>query len=205
MQPVQGEDDSGEGAGIRDRIIEAAGHLFRVQGYAATSLNDIGGLVGLTAPALSYYFGSKSNLLFESLRGPLQDQIATCRAATTGKTPPEQLTGFVEALVNFLLALPFVQEVHGGAFVSIGVLAKSLPADQRTEVLALLKAPVDDVRAILTAGRKSGDFRDVDPTMTAFAILGLAENVTWVRPKGRLTALHVAQSYGDLALAMVRA
>jgi AcrR family transcriptional regulator len=194
-----------DAAGVRDRIIEAAGHLFRVQGYAATSLGDIGALVDLTAPALSYYFGSKSNLLFESLRGPLQEQIAVCRAATSNKAPPEQLSGFVEALVTFLLRLPFVQEVHGGAFVSIGVLAKSLPPAQRAEVLGLLKTPVDDVKAILTAGRKAGDFRDVDPTMTAFAVLGLAENVTWVRPRGRLTAQHVAHSYGDLALAMVQA
>jgi AcrR family transcriptional regulator len=194
-----------DAASIRDRIIEAASHLFRVQGYAATSLGDIGALVGLTAPALSYYFGSKSNLLFESLRGPLQEQISVCRAATAGKEPAEQLTGMVEALVTFLLGLSYVQEVHGGAFVSIGVLAKSLPPTQRAEVLGLLKAPVDDVKAILTAGRKSGDFRDVDPTMTAFAILGLAENVTWVRPRGRLTAQHVAQSYADLALAMVQA
>jgi AcrR family transcriptional regulator len=194
-----------DAAGVRDRIIDAAAHLFRVQGYDATSLGDIGALVGLTAPALSYYFGSKSNLLLESMRGPLQQQIAVCRAATADKPPPEQLTSFVEALVTFLLGLPYVQEVHGGAFVSIGVLAKSLPPAQRTEVLALLKTPVDDVRAILTAGRKTGDFRDLDPTMTAFAVLGLAENVTWVRPRGRLTAAHVAAAYGDLALAMVRA
>src|SRR4051812_44835659 len=135
MQPAQGAIDNGDGAGIRDRIVEAAGHLFRVEGYAATSLNDIGALVGLTAPALSYYFGSKSNLLFESLRGPLQQQIAVCREATQDKEPAEQLSAYVEAIVTFLLGLPFVQEVHGGAFVSIGVLAKALPAAQRTEVL----------------------------------------------------------------------
>jgi AcrR family transcriptional regulator len=201
VQPIPDTD----AAGIRERIIDAASHLFRVQGYAATSLSDIAAVVGLTAPALSYYFGSKANLLYESLTAPLQDQIAVCRAATTGKEPPEQLTDFVAALVSFLLGLPFVQEVHGDAFVSIGVLAKSLPDAQRKQVLGLLKAPVDDVRAILIAGRKRGDFRDVDPTMTAFAILGLAENVTWVRPRGRLTAQHVAAEYGDLALAMVRA
>jgi AcrR family transcriptional regulator len=192
-------------ADIRDRIVEAASHLFRVQGYAATSLGGIASLVGLTGPALSYYFGSKSNLLFESLRGPLKEQIAVCRAAGAGKRPEDQLAGYVEALVSFLLGLPFVQEVHGGAFVSIGVLAKSLPPAQRSEVLGLLKTPVDDVRAILVAGRKSGAFRDVDPTLTAFAVLGLAENVTWVRPRGRLTPDNVAKAYGDLALAMVRA
>lgn len=196
--------DAGDGAGIRDRIIEAAGHLFRVNGYEATSLNDIGAMVGLTAPALSYYFGSKANLLLESIEGPLQQQIRVCRAAVVGKRPTAQLTAFVEALVTFLLELPYVTEVHGDAFVSIGVLAKALPEDQRAHVLALLKTPVQDVRSILTAGQKTGEFRDVDTTLTAFAILGLAENVTWVRPRGRLTPAHVAGSYADLALAMVR-
>jgi AcrR family transcriptional regulator len=202
---VQPASATANDADIRQRIVEAASHLFRVQGYDATSLGGIASLVDLTGPALSYYFGSKSNLLFEALRGPLKEQIATCRAASNGKAPEEQLTAYVEALVSFLLGLPFVQEVHGGAFVSIGVLAKALPAAQRAEVLGLLKTPVDDVRGILTNGRKSGAFRDVDPTLTSFAILGLAENVTWVRPRGRLSADHVAKEYGGLALAMVRA
>src|SRR4051812_27771694 len=196
---------SGDGAGVRERIIEAASRLFRVHGYEATSLSDIGATVGLTAPALSYYFGSKANLLLESIQGPLQQQIRICRAAIAGKAPTAQLTAFVEALVTFLLELPYVAEVHGDSFVSIGVLAKALPDDQRAQVLALLKTPVQDVRTILTAGQKTGEFRDSDLTLTAFAILGLAENVTWVRPRGRLTPAHVARAYGDLALAMVRA
>src|SRR4051794_13849290 len=115
---------AGDVAGVREHIVDAAGHLFRTKGYAATSLTDIGRMVGLTAPALSYYFGSKANLLLESLRGPLQQQIAACRAAIADKEPAEQLPAFVATLVSFLLALPYVEEVHGSAYVSIGVLAK---------------------------------------------------------------------------------
>ena len=192
------------GTDVKSRIFDAASLLFRVRGYEATSLGDIGERVGLTGPALYYYFGSKANLLFEVLRQPLLEQIAVCRAASSGQPPVDALAGYVAALVTFLLGLPYIEEMHGEAYVSIGALAKSLAEEQRDEILALLRGPVDDVRDIVKAGARRGDFREVDPTLTAFAVLGMAENVTWLRPGGRLTPARVAQSYADLAVAMVR-
>ena len=50
---------------------------------------------------------------------PLKEQIATCRAASNGKAPEEQLTGYVEALVSFLLGLP-----HGLRGATIAPVAR---------------------------------------------------------------------------------
>ncbi|WP_030621990.1 TetR/AcrR family transcriptional regulator, partial [Streptomyces fulvoviolaceus] len=49
----------------RQKIIDTAAELFARQGYAATSVNDLGRAVGLAKGALYYYIGSKENLLIE--------------------------------------------------------------------------------------------------------------------------------------------
>ncbi|MEU6200765.1 TetR/AcrR family transcriptional regulator [Streptomyces sp. NPDC047061] len=67
----------GHGPGFevrRQKIIDIAASLFAQQGYAATSINDLGRAVGLAKGALYYYIGSKENLLVEiqsRVMGPL--------------------------------------------------------------------------------------------------------------------------------------
>ncbi|MFG2463071.1 TetR/AcrR family transcriptional regulator [Streptomyces sp. NPDC048523] len=58
----------------RQKIIDVAAELFARQGYAATSVNDLGRAVGLAKGALYYYIGSKEKLLVEiqsRVMGPL--------------------------------------------------------------------------------------------------------------------------------------
>ncbi|MFF3149467.1 TetR/AcrR family transcriptional regulator, partial [Streptomyces sp. NPDC057927] len=58
----------GHGPGFevrRQKIIDVAASLFAEQGYAATSINDLGRAVGLAKGALYYYIVSKENLLIE--------------------------------------------------------------------------------------------------------------------------------------------
>lgn len=49
----------------REALKEAARRLFRERGFRKTSLRDIGEAAGLTASAVSYYFGSKKGLYRE--------------------------------------------------------------------------------------------------------------------------------------------
>ena len=55
------------------------------------------------------------------------------------------------------------------------------------------------VEAILRAGIKTGEFRNVDPRLTALAWLGM-HNYTylWMKPGGRLSARDVAKPFADL-------
>ena len=190
---------------LRERILDAAHSLFRTKGYADTSVADIAAKVGLTGPALYYYFGSKSNLLFEALHSPMERQVQLCREAIAGRQPPEQLYAFVEALVLSLLENPALRDIRGDAFVSMGLLVLALPAQQQEEVQALVRGHVRDLREILKAGVRESSFRDVDPAATAFAVLGMAENVTWFRPGGRMSRAAVAALYADFAVSMVTA
>src|ERR1700735_2164247 len=68
---IVAEDASAEGetrksatkAEIPDTIVSAAASLFRHQGFAATSMQQIAVAVGLTRPTLYYYFRNKEDIL----------------------------------------------------------------------------------------------------------------------------------------------
>lgn len=48
---------------MRQRILDAAAHLFAMHGYAGTSIRDISDELGVTKAALYYHFASKEVLL----------------------------------------------------------------------------------------------------------------------------------------------
>lgn len=52
-----------EDAGPRQRILEAAIDLFASKGYAATGVREIARAAGVNQAMISYYYGSKINLL----------------------------------------------------------------------------------------------------------------------------------------------
>ena len=189
---------------LRDLILEAAEVQFRTRGYAGTSLADIAAAVDLTGPALYYYFDSKADLLFHALRDPMQRQVELCRKAIRGKSPLEQVRAFVYTVVRFVLDTPMLQSEHGAAFIDMGVLAQSLPEQERAEILRLERSSADDLRNVISRGMRVNAIRPVDPTATAFALLGLATNVTWFHAGRRLTAEEVAHQYAELAVAAVK-
>ena len=55
-------------AGGRERLLEAAMRLFASKGYAATSVRDIVGAAGVTAPSLYHHFGNKEGLFLAIIR-----------------------------------------------------------------------------------------------------------------------------------------
>jgi len=64
---------------VRERLLHAAMELFATRGYAATSIREIVGAVGVTKPVLYYHFQSKEGLylaLVEELRRAVEGTLA---------------------------------------------------------------------------------------------------------------------------------
>lgn len=89
-------EDSG-GAGNRERILEAACHLFARKGFSATSVRDITQAAGVTNPMVYYYFGSKEALFL----AVLEEALAVVLEGTQGLL--EGGAGFEETLVRVLV------------------------------------------------------------------------------------------------------
>lgn len=86
-----------KGPANRQRIVDAALHLFMERGYAETSIGDIAEQAGLLKGNLSYYFKTKSEMLeavsgarMEELFGRLQQRLPE------NATPQQALSAFVQ-------------------------------------------------------------------------------------------------------------
>jgi AcrR family transcriptional regulator len=95
----------------RAAILDAAEHLFAVQGYEATSLNQVGTAAGVSRGTPGYFFGSKSDLYqavldrsFAEVRDAVREGRA--RALASAQSPDTILAGAVSDYFDFLAARP---------------------------------------------------------------------------------------------------
>jgi AcrR family transcriptional regulator len=75
----------------RESILTAASALFHRSGYAGTSLDDIAGEVGITAPALYRHFHNKDELYVAALELNLRHLEAAVASATDARNAVQRL------------------------------------------------------------------------------------------------------------------
>jgi TetR/AcrR family transcriptional regulator len=111
----------------RAAILDAAERLFAVQGYDATSLNEVGAAAGVSRGTPGYFFGSKSDLYqavldrcFAEVREAVR--AGRARALASSQSPDAILAGAVSDYFDFLAARPnFIrlierEALNGGRF-----------------------------------------------------------------------------------------
>jgi AcrR family transcriptional regulator len=93
--------------GTREVILETAERLFAERGFSATSVRDIVGEAGTSAPSLYHFFGSKENLVVELIH---DRHAAYCNALESdlavAKTPFEVCQRFVKFVLTNMTRKP---------------------------------------------------------------------------------------------------
>lgn len=99
-------DDEGVGSsGRRGEIEQAALRLFLERGFAATSVREIAGEVGVTVPTLYYHFGSKDGILGALVEGLVDDgeQVIADLAGRSGvRLPGRALASYYDVVTRHL-------------------------------------------------------------------------------------------------------
>ena len=94
-------------------FLAVAAELFAERGYAGTSVDDVGGRLGVSGPAVYWHFASKEALLTEMLSG-ISDRLfaggARCVAAASDGH--DALASLVAWQVRFALEHPELITVH---------------------------------------------------------------------------------------------
>jgi AcrR family transcriptional regulator len=188
--------DSGRSAkwqARRETIIDTSARLFASRGYHATGITELCGANELGKGALYHYIGSKEELL-AAIHDRVMDEVmlGAERAAAAGGSPTTQLAMLGRELLDVIHRYPD----------HVWVFLHEFPALTGERAATFRERRRDyerQVESVLRAGVESGEFRDLDPWLTARAWLGM-HNYTylWLRAGGRLSARDVAQPFAEI-------
>jgi len=147
---------STKGERTKGKITRAAAALFRRQGFASTSVNDVLQAAGVKKGSLYFHFPGKDDLALEVLRQAEAGFMDFLDAALTGPTPADRLDNF------FRRAL----EIHRGSGFVGGCLFgnTALEASDRNPRYACRVAEVFDrwtakIEAVISDAQVDGQIR----------------------------------------------
>jgi TetR/AcrR family transcriptional regulator, cholesterol catabolism regulator len=176
-----------------EAIIDTSARVFARQGYHATGITELCAANDLGKGALYHYIGSKEALL-AAIHDRVMDEVmlGADRVAEAGGPPSKQLAMLGVELLDvihrypdhvwvFLHEFPALTGEHAAHFRE-----RRHKYEQRIEV-------------ILQSGVESGEFRDLQPRLTALAWLGM-HNYTylWLKSSGQLSARDVADPFAEI-------
>ena len=177
----------------RQAIIETSARQFARCGYHATGIAELCEANDLGKGALYHYIGSKEELL-AAIHDIVMDEVmlGADRVAQEGGSPSVQLAKLGDGLLDVIHRYPHHVWVFLHEF-------PALTGERATRFRDRRRRYEKRIEDVLSAGVESGEFRELDPWLTARAWLGM-HNYTylWLKPDGRLSALDVAKPFAEI-------
>ena len=177
-------------------VISTAARLFAERGYQATSIGDLTEATGLAAGGLYHYIESKEQLLFRICDELLEPLLEDARAIVVRDAPAAvQLRELLRAWLVHIERhrhhmLVFAQERH------------VIERDQQWQQVRRQRKEFEQILdEVLARGEATGTMAFADRRLMLLALLGMVNYVPqWLRPRGRLAAEQIADSFCDLVL-----
>lgn len=186
---------------VREQLIDIAARMFDTKGYAQTGMGDIAREIGLGRSAVYHYFRNKEEILAalveaEALTPSHQLQELIDDASLTAGIRLRR--AIVEGIVRRLSS--------GSRFLLFSRLEAQIPEhlgglynQSRRQIYEFYVRCISD-------GIASGEFRDIDPKIAAFAVIGMANWTSrWYSPAGPKTPRQIAEVIADIAMQGLRA
>lgn len=183
----------------RRAIEDVASDLFRVHGYAATSIRDIARALDLQGPSLYAHVTSKEDVLWAIVdRAAARFEAAADLAEEPEGDPESRLAALVRAHIGAIVT----DAGAAGVFVHEW---RALGDDRRAAILARRDAYEHRFRAVIEDGIATGAFVMTDPGLAATAILSMLNGIPgWFDPAGRLGPERISDHFADFALRLVQ-
>jgi AcrR family transcriptional regulator len=186
-------------SGLRERqkeqrrqvIAEAALELFKTNGFAATTLDQIAVQAGVSAPTVVNYFGGKQEILLALLKQPDEQAMREARANLDDDSDPlEALCKFEQLMTDYQLqAMPASLWRELAPFLLTGELAEALSPWNA--------AVIEETKALVEHFQRAGKVResiDLDVVATLFnqyANMAFIRLATQETPDRAAHALHM--------------
>ena len=184
-----------ENSDPRQEILRTSARLFQLQGYDATSMNDIAAALKLSKGGLYHHFQSKDEILF-SLMNHAMD-ITETRVLNPAKAvpdPEERLRTLIRLHIAVVLSerdREITVMLHENHPLS-PALRKRINS-RKKDYIHFVENLVAEVQ------RLRGSKGTVTPRAAAFALLGMINWVyQWYRPEGVLQEQSLTQQYTEI-------
>lgn len=181
-------------ADLRRRdIVSKAAALFDEVGYANTSMDAIARATELAKPTLYHYFRSKDQILSSIHEEFIDLLIAEHEAHVADGLSPS------EAIFEHIADILSLMDTHHGHVRVFFEHFRELPVSRRAEISDKRSAYFNFVGQLVRDGIASGEFRNLNPTITTMAIFGMANwTYQWYDPSGSLASRTIAEHFWDL-------
>lgn len=174
----------------REQIFQIGAELFARQGYERTSLQEVAERLGLTKPALYYYFDSKQQLLF-AIISFVMDKVYgdLAEIVSSNRTPLQKLEALIESYIDFFTA-------HPNELTILVVHEDSLEPELRAKFIDRQKEYKRSVLGIVKDILAQRGENDIDPTALTFALIGSMNWIfRWYDPTGRIPPKRLAKEF----------
>lgn len=160
------------------RLLDAAEELFSQNGFVGTSVRDIAAKANVNIAMISYYFGSKDQLL----QRLLIYRTANSRVLLKSIKEDRQLDSWskIEKIIDFYVdKLLKNRNFHT-------IISRQISMTQDKETLQLLIEIKTEsrqlIQGILKEGIENGTFREVNVPLTIASVLGTISHVSMSQP-----------------------
>ncbi|MGN4047672.1 TetR/AcrR family transcriptional regulator [Pseudomonas sp. SM4] len=188
----------------REVIAAAALELFKRNGFAATTLEQIAAQAGVSAPTVVNYFGGKQEILLALLKQPDEQAMREARANLDDDSDPlEALCTFEGLMTDYQLqAMPASLWRELAPFLLTGELAEAMSPWNA--------AVIEETKALLLHFQQAGKVResiDLDVVATLFnqyANMAFIRLATQETPDRVAHALHMRGVFNLLCNGMLK-
>lgn len=150
-------------------IINRAAVLFKERGFRTTTLEQIADDFGVTRQAIYYYFESKNDILLSIIKSVLEKFNKAIVEALSENVPPHE---------KFLKVIKVHARItaENAAFIAVWhVELKQLPEKTAEKIHRSLLHYHKIMFDLYSQGVKEGRFRDIDPKIAVYTILGACQ------------------------------
>ena len=176
---------------MRLEILKSAAAAFRRRGYYGASVDEIASALHMTKGNLYYYFKDKEDILFACHEFALDLLLRMLKKVEESSHPPqEKLRRVIVSFVHMM-----IDELRGTALT---MDVQALSASRRQKVIAKRDRFDRGIRRIITVGIKTRVFRNADPKLATFAILGSINWIPyWFDPSGEATSVEIGEEFAE--------
>jgi TetR/AcrR family transcriptional repressor of nem operon len=183
-----------------DQVVRASRDLFWSQGYAGTSLDDLGEATGLGRGSLYNTFGDKHTMFLRSLDDYCTEASDGVRAGLRDPemAPYDRLVAHVEAITASIAA---DTERRGCLMAKSAAELSATDPDVSKRIKRNLDAWLRELTATISEAQRDGDVDpDPDPRALASLLLAVLRGIEALRKGGVSTATINAAAEQAIAL-----